>query len=108
MIKHRKWAMRLAPTAIAGAVGTLAAWSAMAADPPPPQSQPQPQAQAQTPPARPDPGQVTICRDENVTGSLVSRKRVCKTKREWDEQAEQTEQAIEQGKIVGQGDGMPR
>jgi hypothetical protein len=81
-------------------VAALTAWSASAETPPaaPGQTPSKPQAASHP---KPDPGQVVICRDEQVTGSIISRKRTCKTRRAWDEQATATEQELEQGRILG-------
>jgi hypothetical protein len=72
--------------------------SAAIADPPPaedqPQAQPPPPAHAPSQPRKPDPSQVVSCRDEDVGGSMLNRKRVCKTKRQWDEQAQQTQSEV--------------
>ncbi len=86
--------------ALAGVAIGFAACAAMADPAPPPPPQGQPPAPAARP-AKPDPGQVVSCRDESVTGSIINRKRVCKTKREWDEQAMQTQQKLQDDAILG-------
>jgi hypothetical protein len=42
-------------------------------------------APASSPPAKPDPKDQVICKDEEVTGTHLGGKRVCHTVREWDE-----------------------
>jgi hypothetical protein len=94
---------QIRPTVWAAAsVAVLAAWGA-AAEPQPPAQGQAPSPPAASRPAKPDPGQVVVCRDEQVTGSIVSRKRVCKTRREWDEQAQETQRILEQDKVLGAG-----
>jgi predicted secreted protein len=44
-----------------------------------------------------------ICRTETVTGSLVTKRRICLTKAEWDKLAEQTKQEMD--KFVSQENG---
>lgn len=64
--------------------------AAQAADPPAAAQQPAAAdahsgAPAASPPAKPDPQERVICREEEVTGTLLGGKRVCHTKRQWDQ-----------------------
>ncbi len=86
--------------AVASIATAFAATAAMADPAPASAPQGQPAAPAARP-AKPDPGQVVSCRDESVTGSIINRKRVCKTKREWDEEAMLTERKLEEDRIIG-------
>jgi hypothetical protein len=70
--------------ALLGAAGLCAATAVAQAGDPPPANQGQAQA-VSSKPAKPNPQDREICREEKVTGSILSGKRVCHTKREWDQ-----------------------
>ena len=63
------------------------------------------QPPAATPPPKPDPGAVIECRDFEVTGSHIGRRRECRTRREWADLEDRTKLTIDQNTIIGQSAG---
>ena len=79
--------------------GVLIAAPATAAEPAQPQSQSQPQAQ------QADQSKV-VCRKEAETGSLLKKRRVCRTKRDWEIAAQAARDAMSQGAMSGGSSGQ--
>lgn len=46
--------------------------------------------------AKPAPKEKKICRTETVTGSLIAKRRVCRTQAQWDELAANTKRGIDE------------
>jgi hypothetical protein len=88
------------------ACAALAAWglaaAAQAGDPPPPQQSSQPAADQ---PKKPDPQDRIICREDTETGSRIKRNRICHTKREWDQIAEDARRSLDGNQVSQQ---LPR
>jgi hypothetical protein len=51
------------------------------------------------------PKEKKICRTETVTGSLISKRRICMTKAEWDELAQRSKSGID--KYTSRSSGIP-
>jgi len=65
---------------------------------------PQPQPPQVTQPVKKDPLDKVVCRTEQTLGSRLGGHRVCATLREWQEQAQESRDALE--KIQQQGYGI--
>lgn len=78
--------------------GLLMAAPATAAEP----AQPQPQAQAQAEAAEQS---KVVCRKEAETGSLLKKRRVCRSKRDWEGAAQASRDAMSQGQMSGGSSG---
>lgn len=77
--------------------GVLIAAPATAAEPAQPQSQPQAQQADQS---------KVVCRKEAETGSLLKKRRVCRTKRDWEIAAQAARDAMSQGAMSGGSSGQ--
>jgi hypothetical protein len=93
--------------ALLGAAGLWAAAAAAQAGDPPPVNKDQAQTAASGQTAKPDPQDRVICREEEVTGSILGGKRVCHTQREWDEMAKDAKDWMDAAGRV-QNQNMPR
>ncbi len=51
------------------------------------------------------PKEKKICRTETVTGSLISKRRICMTKAEWDQLAQRSKNGID--KYTSRSSGIP-
>lgn len=60
---------------------------------------------ASPPPPRPDPMSVIECRDIEVAGTHIGRRRECRTRREWADLEDRTKLTIDQNTIIGQSAG---
>jgi hypothetical protein len=78
----------------AAAVAWSLAATAQADDAPPKQSSAPAAAQK-----KPDPRDQIVCREEQEIGSLISRKRVCHTKREWDQISADARQQLDANQV---------
>ncbi len=47
-----------------------------------------------------------VCRKETETGSILKKRRVCHTKREWEKAAQQSRDAMGQGQMSGSSSGQ--
>lgn len=54
---------------------------------------------------QPAPKEKKICRTESVTGSLVAKRRICMTKAEWDQLAQNSKDKID--KFTSRSSGIP-
>jgi hypothetical protein len=94
--------------AVAG-FAALGVWSIAAAAPASaPPAPPPADSDAPAAPVKRDVSRVVSCRDVEVTGSHIGRKRVCHTKQEWDDLESQTQETILQNTIIGSGVIRPR
>ena len=84
--------LRFAPLAVLIAVAVPAA--AQTAAPPPPTANAK---------AKPNPLDKVVCKTEEVIGSRLNTQRVCMTVREWQDQADDSRQALEK---IQQGQGV--
>lgn len=75
--------------------GLLIAAPATAAEPAPAQSQAQQADQSKV-----------VCRKEAETGSLLKKRRVCRTKRDWEIAAQAARDAMSQGQMSGGASGQ--
>ena len=108
-LARRSTGLRLA-AALSGLAALGASTAAVAGDPPPaapPAHSSAPPSAAPAQPPKRDTASVVSCRDYEVTGSHISRKRVCHTKREWDDLESQTQETILQNTIAGSGNAFP-
>lgn len=92
--------------ALLGAAGLWSAAAAVQAGDPPAANQGQAPA-VSSKPAKPDPEDRVVCQEEEVTGSILGGKRVCHTKREWEQMAKDADDWLhETGRVsnmTGQG-----
>ena len=78
--------------------GLLMAAPVTAAEPAQPQQQAQPQPQSAE-------QSKVVCRKEAETGSLLKKRRVCRSKRDWEVAAQASRDAISQGQMSGGSSG---
>jgi hypothetical protein len=83
----------------AGAAALGLAWAAQAGDPPSSSQTTTDAPHAAGGPKKDDPDRI-ICKSQQVTGSAIPSKRVCHTKREWDDISEQSREAMDRSRSL--------
>ena len=97
MLEHRHhWENIVRSNSIILIAGLLMAAPVTAAEPAQPQPQPQAQQAEQS---------KVVCRKEAETGSLLKKRRVCRTKREWEAAAQASRDSMSQGQMSGGSSG---
>jgi hypothetical protein len=85
--------VRLNPLILLAAGGMLMAAPAVATEPTQPQAQQAEQSKV-------------ICRKETETGSILKKRRVCYTKRQWEQAGQTSRDAMTQGQMSGSSSGQ--
>ena len=85
--------VRFNPLMILSVGGMLMTAPAVAAEPKQPQAQQAEQSKV-------------ICRKEAETGSILKKRRVCYTKRQWDQAGQASRDAMTQGQMSGSSSGQ--
>jgi hypothetical protein len=85
--------VRINPIIILAVGGMLMAAPAVAAEPTPPAAQQAEQSKV-------------ICRKETETGSILKKRRVCYTKRQWEQAGQASRDAMTQGQMSGSSSGQ--
>lgn len=86
--------MRFNPLIVLGVGGMLMTAPAVATEPTPPQSAQQAEQSK------------VICRKEAETGSILKKRRVCYTKRQWEQAGQASRDAMTQGQMSGSSSGQ--
>lgn len=85
--------LRFNPLILLAAGGMLVPSPALATEPTPPQAQQAEQSKV-------------ICRKEAETGSILKKRRVCYTKRQWEQAGQASRDAMTQGQMSGGASGQ--